>query len=310
LADFKDEKVGAVGPSSNVVMGMQNTFAYPMLNKFTTTFLIGFFMILRRSALDEVGGVDDTLPGGDDLDISIRLRDKGYKLICNRDVFIYHHGFKTGNRLHGTPDIGGGWNSYEMYEATNTALIKKHGFKKWRDCIMGAYRLPSVKMIDNSDIEAEIIRGKIKGEVILEMGCGDKKTVPNAVGIDLVKKDEVIDSLVGTRKSVADVEFDISQPLPFEDNYADTIIARHILEHMIDPIQVLKQWMVVLKQGGRIIIAVPNEDGVLSIPMNIEHKHAWTPPAIQSLVETVGLKVLEQIDCKNNISFVTVCEKP
>lgn len=134
LKEFDDLKVGAVGPSSNVVMGSQNVFLNtPSI--FPVNYLIGFCMMVRREALDKVGGVDDTLPGGDDLDLSIRLRKEGYKLLANKEAFVYHHGFKSGTRLVGDHNTNGGWNSYEMLEKTNLALIKKHGLKAWYECL-------------------------------------------------------------------------------------------------------------------------------------------------------------------------------
>lgn len=128
LKHFEDDATGAVGPSSNVVMGSQNIFVGMSERCLITRYLIGFCMMLKRDVLDAVGGVDGALPGGDDLDLSIRLRQAGKKLICDRNVFVWHHGFKTGERVEGGPNQGG-WNSIEKIERTNFALINKHGLK-------------------------------------------------------------------------------------------------------------------------------------------------------------------------------------
>lgn len=133
---FLDSKVGAVGPSTNVVMGAQQIFA-PIDHEntvFKVKFLIGFCMMVRRSALEEAGGVDDRLSGGDDFDLSIRLRKAGYDLLVDRNEFVYHHGFKTGERIHGNA-ASGGWNSMDMIERTNFGLINKHGLRPWLDCM-------------------------------------------------------------------------------------------------------------------------------------------------------------------------------
>jgi len=148
LAYFKDPKVAAVGPSSNVVMGAQSIFApLPALDAtiLKVKFLIGFCFMVRRSALDEVGGVDDSLPGGDDFDLSIRLRKSGHELLAARDILVYHHGFKTGERVNGGPNVSGGWNSVEMTEKTNFGLMRKHGLRSWMDAmndqVIGVYGL-------------------------------------------------------------------------------------------------------------------------------------------------------------------------
>jgi GT2 family glycosyltransferase len=131
LKHFSDTSVAAVGPTSNVVMGRQNIFIPSKEYLMKSKFLIGFCMMVRRSYLDECGGVDDTLPGGDDLDLSIRLRDLGKNLLIDRDVFVYHHGFKTGERVEGGPNQANGWNSIEKIEKINFGLINKHGIRKY-----------------------------------------------------------------------------------------------------------------------------------------------------------------------------------
>ena len=309
LNEFRDPTVAAVGPSSNVVAGRQNIFlnAFSGPHTFQVPFLIGFCMIVRRSALEEVGGVDDTLPGGDDFDLSIRLRKAGYKLICAMDSFVYHHGFQTGQRMYGGPDQPGGWNSQEMQERTNTALIRKHGFKGWMEC----HTLPQVShdpTVPSREEEGTVVSQYVKPGVVVELGCGATKTIDGTIGVDIIPKGEKISTLEGAA-SVADVIADVSQPLPFPDSYADTIIARHILEHVIDVPTVLHQWGRKLKPDGRLIIAVPDENVGMSIPMNPQHKHAFIPSSLKKMAELVGLKQVEMRDNYNGISFVAVFER-
>lgn len=308
LQPFLDPSVGAVGPSSNVVMGLQNIFTDTALPVFSTKFLIGFCFLVKREALMKAGGIDDSLPGGDDIDMSIRLRNEGYKLICKKDVFVYHHGFKTGSKVHGDQNKKNGWNSYEMLEKTNHALIAKHGFKTWWDTQKGAWSMPSITEYGTADSEGNLIRERIKGETILDLGCGGNKTVPHAIGVDMIPKDAVIDTLATTSSS-ADVNADVSQPLPFDASSVDTIVARHILEHLMDSVEVLKNWHSILKPGGRLIVAVPNNAVLKSIPMNVEHVHGFCFESMKSLFEIVGFKVVEQLDSQNHISFITVGEK-
>ena len=101
LAHF-DSTVGAVGPTSNYVAGRQNrVFDHPGIAEEETKLLIGFFMCVRKSVIEEVGLLDDlhsfekegSRPsGGDDLDYSIRIRNAGYRLLIARDVFVFHAG--------------------------------------------------------------------------------------------------------------------------------------------------------------------------------------------------------------------------
>jgi GT2 family glycosyltransferase len=146
VADLDDPTVAAAGPSSNMVAGPQSTTQVLPAPRYCARYLIGLCMLVRRSALDAVGGIDTTLPGGDDIDLSIRLRAAGYTLICDRRSFVYHYGFKTGTRVHGGPDVPGGWNSQQMIAATANALIAKHGHdafsEAWRNDPLGEYHAP------------------------------------------------------------------------------------------------------------------------------------------------------------------------
>lgn len=310
LSEFRNPKVAAVGPVSNVVRGAQNIF----LDQFAgyhspyAPFLIGFCVFVRRSDLDAAGGVDDTLPGGDDFDLSIRLKMLGKKLVIMRDVFVFHHGFKTGERVRGTPDRPGGWNSQEMSEKTNIALIRKHGFRTFIDCNFGGLENPEDKKQPSRENEAAVVKKLVKPGVIYDLGCGPSKTVPEAIGFDRVPMGDTIPNLEGA-KSTADVEADVMEELPVPDESADTIITRHILEHSVDPIEVLNNWIKKLKPDGRLIITVPDERIGMTIPMNPEHKHAFVPDSLKKLMELLGMKQVDMKDDYNGISFTSVFEK-
>ena len=110
---FKDG-VGAVGPISNYVAGVQRGDLYLKGNlngerdieglaarfyqwnrgqAVETKLLIGFCLVLKREVIDKVGLLDEELfLGNDDLEYSLRLRRHGYKLLVATDTFIYHKG--------------------------------------------------------------------------------------------------------------------------------------------------------------------------------------------------------------------------
>ncbi len=313
LKHFLDPQVGAVGPASNVVMGLQNIFNFVNYHVFERKFLIGFCFLVRREAIEKAGGIDDTCPSADDFDMSIRIRKAGYKLLVDRTVFVYHHGFKTGTRLLGESQQRNGWNSFEHIEKGNHFIIRKHGFREWAETMKDSYLIPEVPESKHwEDTEGDEIRkliGDPTDQVILDLGCGNNKTLPEATGLDMIMKDEVITSLNGNPTSKADNVADVSQPLPVGHGTADVIIARHVLEHLMDSVTVLKQWKTALKRTGKMIIAVPNNGRILSVPMNYEHVHGWNPQALKSLLEAIGMKVVTQIDPQNGVSFITVAEK-
>lgn len=294
--------VGAVGPSSNVVMGIQNMWRPMPSSHYTVTFLIGFCIMVRREALDKAGGVQDMEFGGDDLDLSIRLRKAGYSLIARRDLFVYHHGFQTGNRVHGGTEKHNGWNSRNMTDNVNMELIRKHGFMEWWETMVAR---PVFDNGEVEDAEREIVKSFVNGdETVVELGCGSRKSVDHAIGVDIVPKGEVSPFI--NQISVADVVANIEKELPFDNKSIDCIIARHILEHVIDPVATLKLWKGKLKDKGKLIISCPDERLFDSIPMNSEHKHAFTPESLINLSEAVGFKSKMIAEGYNNVSF-TLC---
>lgn len=130
--------VGAVGPISNFVAGLQRADIHMQLSGnieetaamaatvlegrgVDTKLLIGFFLMIPREAWDKVGGMDPGFfLGCDDLDLSLRLRDAGYSLVIASDVFIYHEGHAS---------------FYEMGEkaVTLNKQSEKYLLKKLRD---------------------------------------------------------------------------------------------------------------------------------------------------------------------------------
>jgi len=94
-----------------------------------------------------------------------------------------------------------------------------------------------------------------QGLVRLNLGCGHK-LMPGFINVDLP------DNWSGIRP---DFEADISEPLPFEDDHADEVHAYHVLEHFYrwKVEGILKDWMRVLKPGGKIVLEMPCFDKVL-----------------------------------------------
>jgi len=132
---FKDD-TGIVAPVTTCAAGIQSIYHQASPVQMTEVrYVIFLCAMMRRSDLDACGGVDETLPGGDDIDLSIRMRLLGKKIYVQPSSFLVHHGFSTGTRVKGGPEIAGGWNSREMSERTNQALIRKHGFKTYIEAI-------------------------------------------------------------------------------------------------------------------------------------------------------------------------------
>lgn len=308
ITPFADDNIGIVGPTTTNASGIQSIF-HPQTPYWPVSvpWVIFFCAMLRRSDLDAIGGIDDSLPGGDDFDVCMRMSQANKKIVINPNAFLIHHGFVTGTRVHGDHTVKNGWNNIEFTDKVNWGLIKKHGFKKFIENRMRMEILPAGTQ--KTDVEGDIVRSHVNGETkILELGCGGQKTLEKSIGVDRVPSNETIPNLHST-KSIADVFADVEKPLPFEPGSQEVIIARHILEHCINSIATIKHWKNALKIGGKLIIAVPDEKVDRSIPMNPEHVHAFTEESLSELMETLGFKTIETRQTGNGVSFVGCYEK-
>lgn len=147
LQHFVDPKVGMVGPATSIALGKQSVEG-PDIEQ--VKLLIGFCQLIRVDALKAAGGLDESYNmGGDDFDLCIRLADAGYKLILDRRVFVYHHAFKTGQRLFGKANVPGGWNSPEMATAVYDRISGQYGKDRLLDLIRAPEFTPKDTPIGN-----------------------------------------------------------------------------------------------------------------------------------------------------------------
>ena len=198
--------------------------------------------------------------------------------------------------------VAGGWNSPQMSEATNNALIKKHGFRRWYETLNA---VPQSAGTSHNDTEGAEVRKLVLGSRVLELGCGGVKSVPQAVGLDFYAKGEAIPTL--NQVSVADVQGSV-EAIPESLGKFDTIIARHLLEHVLDPLKALTHWRSFLNPDGRLVLAVPNEEMCESVSLNPEHKHAFTPDSLARLLRASGFTVNCSVNPENRSSFVMAAD--
>ena len=149
----------------------------------------------------------------------------------------------------------------------------------------------------------------------LNLGCGDK-ILPGYVNVD------VVEARAGARP---DVVCDLHDLAPFEDASADEILSVHVVEHFWrwEVTDVLREWVRVLRPGGRMVIECPNiesacrtfledprrfsregEEGQRTMwvfygdpkwkdPLMI-HRWGYTPESLRALLEQAGLREVRQ----------------
>lgn len=110
--------------------------------------------------------------------------------------------------------------------------------------------------------------------IILDLGCGNRKR-PGAIGVDRMA--------LGDVNIIHDLEM---FPYPFPDNFADSVIMSHILEHVEYPMQVLEEVWRISKPGAKIEIRVPHYSGMFAW-RDPTHRRAFSTPLLIILVKMI-----------------------
>jgi SAM-dependent methyltransferase len=92
--------------------------------------------------------------------------------------------------------------------------------------------------------------------VVIDLGCGMcpykkdiLKVADHYIGVDW--ENSIHD------QSNVDVFADLAKPLPFPDEYADTVVSFQVMEHLPEPGLFLKESRRILKRGGEIFLTAP-----------------------------------------------------
>jgi SAM-dependent methyltransferase len=91
-----------------------------------------------------------------------------------------------------------------------------------------------------------VIQQYLTGD-ILDVGCGDKKVVPHAEGVD-IRPLEGVDHVMDISPAMG---------LSFDKEY-DVVFSSHCLEHVYDDMGVLAAWADLVKPGGKLILYLPD----------------------------------------------------
>ncbi|MSR77796.1 MAG: class I SAM-dependent methyltransferase [Candidatus Omnitrophica bacterium] len=116
---------------------------------------------------------------------------------------------------------------------------------------------------------------------VLDVGCSRNK-VSGAIGIDI------------DPNSQADIIHDLNQyPYPIESNSFETIMAQHIIEHVNDPVQFMKELYRILKPGGKITFETPHFSSRVAYS-EPQHKFFFSYFMFSTILQQIPYKVISQ----------------
>lgn len=99
---------------------------------------------------------------------------------------------------------------------------------------------------------------------------------PEQCFYDRFKKQTNLNYLTGDLESpLADLHFDLHK-IPLEDERFDVVFCNHVLEHVNDPVQCLKEMNRVMKPGAW---------GIMQVPQDFSREHTYEDPSITDPAE-------------------------
>lgn len=258
---YSSEDIGAVGAVSNSVAYYQqipiNYSNLDELNGFAERYnisdsskweerikLIGFCMLIKKKVLDEIGLLDERFSPGnfEDDDLSLRIREKGYRNILCKDTFVHHYGSASFGKS----------DSYISLLNINEEKF----YEKWKfitqDTTNINYNLIELIKEDNN-----------REFSVLDIGCGcganllaikNKYKNVKLFGVD--KNEYVLEQAKMIAQTYnCDAE---SFQFSFNENKFDYIIMDNILNLLYKPEKFLSKIKSYLKNNGKLIISAAN----------------------------------------------------
>jgi 2-polyprenyl-3-methyl-5-hydroxy-6-metoxy-1,4-benzoquinol methylase len=134
---------------------------------------------------------------------------------------------------------------------------------------------------------------------VLEIGCGTGNFVnfmkcKSFTGLEFSEKS----ILIARNKNINVINELLEEHVNTNKNKYDVVCYFQVLEHVKDPRQFIKDSIACLKQGGKLIIAVPNDDsfikkavnGYLNMPPH--HASRWPDHTLKNIASLFGIKFI------------------
>lgn len=134
--------------------------------------------------------------------------------------------------------------------------------------------------------------------VLYDLGCGESpykhwlsRYVERYVGVDWSDS---------PHQATADVVANLNEPLPIEDEVADSVLSLSVLEHLCEPQLMLNEAWRILKPGGYLVLQVPWQWQIHEAPHDY---YRYTPYGLKHLLQEAGFG---PIDIRAQAGFFTM----
>lgn len=261
---YENKKVGATGSMANSVSNEQQVGKENITPEEALEFskginvaterpyilkskLIGFAMLIKRKAMDEIGMLDERFKPGnfEDDDYSLRLIEAGYRLLLCKNSYIYHIGsasFKKNQKslsdvfIRNRKKFEDKWG----FDSGNMSFVEKNYlkfFSKDRDAVFSICEL-----------------GANLGNTLSYI----KSEYPNARVYGVEENKNIAQIAQKYMDGIYLASFNKGIRLVSEENQFDYVVCSNVLEKVENVEEMLKSIYIKLKDTGRFIISVDN----------------------------------------------------
>ena len=136
---------------------------------------------------------------------------------------------------------------------------------------------------------------------VLDVGCGIGDYLrfnKHSIGADINEYN--INELLASGYKAVLIENDILQ---FADAYFNSVLLDNVLEHISEPIPLLKEVKRVLKKNGILLIGLP---GIKGFKMDKDHKKNYSELCLKNLIEKEGFTRIKSIRMPLNLKFLSI----
>lgn len=227
---------------------------------------------------DLQGGIDTVymLPG-----------DKyGRHVKCRKCHLVYVNPIEKANRING---------NYSEMKNSAVSIVRRN-------------RLRATKT------QVELAKKYKSDTKLLDIGCGEGFFLFNASKAGYITKGVELSQNAteyARREFGLDVEVGLFEKMQFPENYFDVVTLWQVLEHLSQPLTVLKEAHRVLKPGGLLAVSTPDFGG---IPARIMGKRWWnvrrihinqfTTKTLKNILRYAGFKNLSSVNYRESISLL------
>ncbi len=282
-----DETIGILGPVTNYISGWQliknvnyDTNSLEGLDRFANEWratnqgsiinswrVVGFCMLIKRSVINKIGGLDIRYGLGnfEDDDFCIRAAIAGFKTVIVKSCFVHHFGSKSflalGDKYRellennweifkekwGLPSAIGYRDDYDISPLLNQPFKEEDHYCSIVNVDKSAQTTRELAKKMEKNIKIDIFQ-KNYDKIKVDIGCGARKP-EGFIGVDIYPWPGV------------DIVADLTKVFPFPDNTVDEIRAYDCLEHLPNIIHSMNEIWRICKPGATVDILVPSTDG-------------------------------------------------